>query len=211
MDILKVGNSLGAGGLALESNGNIYRLADADSTFFQLIGSGPIRSIIELNYHGWDIEGQKYKLTERISIWAGSWGYQSEVTMDPIPPDSRFVVGMVNLKDPAMIRPMNFEDKVIAVSHARQSENEDMLGMAVSVPKEAFWRLDKSPDEGEGITHSWMMMAKPDANGQLAYQFFAGWEQSNALFAVPEHWTEAVQAEVMKSAGAKVYFIDLVE
>ncbi|MDZ7607374.1 MAG: DUF4861 family protein [Cyclobacteriaceae bacterium] len=62
MDVLKVGQTLGAGSLAMQVEDSLYRLGPTREAHFRLVANGPVRSIIELIYDGWKVAGEEYKL-----------------------------------------------------------------------------------------------------------------------------------------------------
>ena len=79
MDILKVGNSLGAGAIALKKGGHLYRIDLPEEGTYKLIVDGPLRSIFELGFKNLMIEGNNYNIIHRISIWGGTHFYKIEV------------------------------------------------------------------------------------------------------------------------------------
>ena len=100
MDILKVGNSLGAGGLAISIKQNgidtLIKLAgnNIKQTSYEVIANGPVRSIFRMHYKDWKVAGNTYNVTEEISIWGGQYFYQDKVS---ITPEANLVTGIVNL------------------------------------------------------------------------------------------------------------------
>ncbi len=138
MDVLHCGSSLGSGGLALLKNDSLYRLGSTDVYEYQKIVEGPVRSVFELRYKGWEVDGEMLEAVERISIYPGKYWFQSDVTVTGCSRESQIVTGIVtsHLKR----EPFEFVtgDFQCIGTHDVQSLNDDELGMAVLVPlKEA--------------------------------------------------------------------------
>lgn len=84
-------NSFGFGGLAMQTPDSLIRMGVPaslaedviDSTFYELVTEGPVRSIIRFKYEGWQINNNKINLCEEISIWAGKYGYEKKIQTSP--------------------------------------------------------------------------------------------------------------------------------
>lgn len=140
MDILHCGASLGSGGLALKRGDNLYRLGNVKHFEFKLISKGVIRTILELRYEGWEVEGSELSATERITLWAGQNWFKSDVKVKGTKSEDKIVTGIVTsqLKN---TKPFFFNpsDKYICgFTHDNQSEIKDMLGMAVITSKDSY-------------------------------------------------------------------------
>jgi hypothetical protein len=134
MDILHCGSSLGSGGLALLRNDSLYRLGSTDVYEFKKIVEGPIRSVFELHYSGWHVEGDTLEATEKITIYPGKYWFESDVTFNGIKEGDEVVTGIVTTKlnrEPFEMKAGNF---TCIGTHDLQSLNNDELGMAVLVP-----------------------------------------------------------------------------
>ncbi|MFT6856127.1 MAG: hypothetical protein ACJA0X_002104 [Cyclobacteriaceae bacterium] len=190
MDILKVGNSLGAGAIAILKNDSLYRLTKTSNATFRKIAQGPVRSVIELDYQGWDVVGEKYNLKETISIWAGKRHYESVISFSGSEKDT-LVTGLVNLKNLTSNK-LNVRGSNILYTHGRQSENKDMLGMAVVVPEENIVMFSEAPKKGSGITNTYTAMLKP-VDGIYQFSFYVGWEAENRSFQDEAFFIEALE------------------
>lgn len=200
MDVLKVGSSLGAGALAMYKNDSLYRLGDTDLAAFKVITEGPVRSVFELRYDGWEVAGATYGVTETISIWAGKRSYSSVVSLKGGQKDT-LVSGIVNLKN---LEAKQIEEERYAVNftHGKQSENNDELGMALLVPKAGSAGFGSAPDEGEGVTNTYTALLKP-VNDSYEYHFYAGWVLENQAFKDASAFEAALRAEA-RALSAKV-------
>jgi len=179
MDILKVGNSLGAGALALKKDGKLIRLGETKSAKFKKIYEGPVRSFFQLEYEGWDVAGQPYELTEVITIWANKRWYNSTVHLSANTSDT-LVTGIVNLFDmqATTIDTSNFE---MIYTYGQQSEHGDALGMAILVPENNSIGFSKAPTSGNGITNTELVYLQPE-NDSYTFYFYSGWQGEQERF-----------------------------
>lgn len=145
MDVLHCGSSLGAGGLALLENDRLYRLGSTTVYQYKELIDGPVRSIFELHYEGWQVGKQELKATERITIWAGKYWFQSDVSLEGINSEKELVTGIVTTRldrDPISFRANQSFTAILA--HGKQSLNADMLAMAVLAPTKEVTKIDHS-------------------------------------------------------------------
>ncbi|MEQ9296958.1 MAG: DUF4861 family protein [Cyclobacteriaceae bacterium] len=179
MDVLKVGNSLGAGALAMLKNDSIYRLTDTKKATFKLVSQGPVRAIMQLIYEDWKVEDETFDLTETLSIWAGKRHYESEVALSGTGADT-LVTGIVDLfaLEAAYTKGNGAE---MIYTHGLQSENKDILGMGLIVPTDGFIAFDKAPEEGEGVVNTYTAYLKP-IDGLYRFAFYTGWELDDEGF-----------------------------
>ncbi len=144
MDVLHCGSSLGSGGLAILENDSLYRLGSTDVYEYQKIVEGPVRSVFELRYKGWEVDGKMLEAVERISIYPGKYWFESDVTFIGCPVGSQIVTGIVtsHLKR----KPFEFKtgDFQCIGTHDVQSLNNDELGMAVIVPLSGVGKIGRT-------------------------------------------------------------------
>lgn len=192
MDVLKVGNSLGSGAIAMIKNDSIYRLTNTDEAKFKIITEGPVRSIIEFQYIGWEVGGVKYDLTETISIWAGKRNFQSEIIFSGNESDT-LVTGIVNLKGLESVQIEGANSKIL-YTHGNQSENKDVLGLGIIVPESGFVGFSEAPTEGEGVTNTYISQLKP-IDGVYQFAFYVGWELENIEFKSEKYFAQSLRSE----------------
>ncbi|MFV0270029.1 MAG: DUF4861 domain-containing protein [Draconibacterium sp.] len=146
MDVLHCGSSLGSGGIALLKNDSLYRLGSTDVYEYQKVSEGPVRSVFDLIYKGWHVDGDNLEATERISIYPGKYWFQSDVTVKGLPEGAQIVTGIVTSmlkREPFALKGSDFE---CIGTHDVQSLNNDELGMAVLVPKAEAGKIGRTTD-----------------------------------------------------------------
>ena len=201
MDILKVGASLGAGAFALIDKGLPFPLQQTVSSSFRQISSGPVRSMIEIVYEGWMVDGKSYNVKQRISIWAGKYWYKNEVSVSGFLGDKEIAIGITNIKNQG--RPIYKTNNMAftsLASHEKQSENDDFLGMGLLFATKAFAGYGEAPrilpfPKKDTVSHTWYAKLKIKSGQPIDYYFFAGWEKSEIKFANTKYFLDVIQEE----------------
>lgn len=146
MDVLHCGSSLGSGGIALLKNDSLFRLGSTDTYTYKKIVEGPVRSIFELRYSGWHVDGDVLEAVERISIYPGKYWFESDVTVTGCPEGSQVVTGIVTSflkREPFAFESADFQ---CIGTHDVQSLNKDELGMGVIVPLSEAGKIGRTTD-----------------------------------------------------------------
>ena len=81
-DMFKVGDSIGIGAVAAMVDGKLIKVADVKERKWRILSSGPVRSIAELEYDGWNAGGKIIQLRSRITQWAGEQGFEHAISAD---------------------------------------------------------------------------------------------------------------------------------
>ncbi len=195
MDVLHCGSSTGSGGLAMLEADSLYRLGSTDGYEYQKVIEGPVRSVFDLKYTGWNVAGQNLSAVERISIYPGKYWFQSDVTVSGFSGEKQIVTGIVTslLKNEPVDFSANADYRSIATLD-KQSLNNDELGMAVllksnEVTKVArttnidFFSLGyKTVDEkkfSNVISQTYYVAQKINAEAPARHYFFAVWGLEN--------------------------------
>jgi hypothetical protein len=146
MDVLHCGSSLGSGGLAILKNDSLFRLGSTEVYEYQKIVEGPVRSIFELRYSGWNVNGEIMESVERITIYPGKYWFESDVTIKGCSDEDHIVTGIVTSR----LKRVPFEFKAgnfqCIGTHDIQSLNNDELGMAVIVPLNEAGKIGRTTD-----------------------------------------------------------------
>jgi len=192
MDILKVGNSLGAGAIALCIGDSLYRVGPCEEGHYRFICEGVVRAIFELKYKNVPAAGRFYNITHQISIYAGERFYRSRIWVNNLRGDEELVTGIVNLHDVSAETFSEGTAKGI-FSLGNQGISGEVLGMGIILPAREFIKFWEAPIAGSGIvnTHLVSLTLKKDVSTE--YLFLAVWELQD------QHVRE------------KPYFIDLLK
>ncbi len=146
MDVLHCGSSLGSGGIALLKNDSLFRLGSTEVYEYYKITEGPVRSVFEFRYEGWDVDGEMLGAVERISVYPGKYWFESDVTVTGCPAGSQIVTGIVTShlkREPFEFKTGGFQ---CIGTHDVQSLNDDELGMAVIVPLAEAGKIGRTSD-----------------------------------------------------------------
>lgn len=195
MDILHCGSSLGSGGLALLEEDSLYRLGSTDTYEYQKVTEGPVRSVFDLKYTGWQVADENLSAVERISIYPGKYWFQSDVTVSDFSGEKQVVTGIVTslLKNEPYHFMANDEYDVIATLD-QQSLNNDTLGMAVMLKADEVTDVARStnikyfdlgyktvPEKGfsQVISETYYVAQKAGNDIPARHYFFAVWGLEN--------------------------------
>ncbi len=172
MDVLKVGNSLGAGALALKSGDSLIRLSEVGEQAFNVVFEGPVRSRTELTYTDWKAGSKTIQLKETIEIWANKMYYQSTIAVDS--EGDTLATGIVNLHD-MKSKELSSAGHQLIYTHGVQSENKDVLGMALILPEAEFAGSQSIAKKDKGIGSTEVAFLN-STDGTTSFVFVAGWE-----------------------------------
>jgi unsaturated chondroitin disaccharide hydrolase len=92
-DIYKVGDAIGIGSVAVLVDGKAIKVADVKERKWRIIASGPVRTVVELEYDGWNPGGRIIDLRSRITQWAGERGFTHTIFAKSAD-DFEFVTGL---------------------------------------------------------------------------------------------------------------------
>jgi hypothetical protein len=208
MDILKVGNSLGAGSLAMFYNDTIHRLGKTGYSAYKLVSNGPVRSILSLTYRDWLVGGTAYNLADDIRIWGGQYYYENQVTLTGNYNGDRDLVtgiGLVHLPDSTYIpvRDETSADINVLYTFGRQSLNNDNLGMAVLLPKNEFDGWVNAPRHGNGdeVTQTTGVKIKTSSESPAQFRFYACWEMTDPVFKTEKGFAEFIKKQSLRFAN----------
>lgn len=206
-DILNLSGSFGLGGLAIMSVDTIIQLGDikngrkenVDSTYYQLVTEGPVRSVFQIKYKGWNINGEKNDILQTITIWAGKHGYENMISAENIPKGYSLFTGIVrslNKKELVEKRNGNFS---LMMTHDKQTTQPlNYLGMALVIPKSNFTEIFNTPDVGDNIKSTWCAKLKLDKKHSIKFDVYAGWELQDASFSDRKYFIKYIENESSK-------------
>lgn len=168
MDILKVGESLGIGSLAMWVKGHAQRVAQTDSVICLIADNGPVYSQIRTKYYGWKVGAFKGNVISDLSITAGSRITCHDIEISGNPPN--LCTGIVKDKNAEMFVSSYPESEwQYMATWGRQSLADDDLGMAV-----LFKTQDLILTADDKLSH--VVVLQP-TQGRLKYYFLAAWSK----------------------------------
>ncbi|MEI6948946.1 DUF4861 domain-containing protein [Paraflavisolibacter sp. H34] len=200
-DILAVGNSIGIGGVALGKGDSLYRLGvimndtlnNVERTDFRIVTEGPVRSMLQFDYHNWKPAGRPYQVKETVSIWPGMYAYQNTVSVSGTTGAEELLIGLVNINavhQPQVV-PLN-KDWVALVSHEKHSYNKEWwLGLALILPADLYKGYKDAPKQGQ-LSHTFLARLKITGR-PVTYYAIAGWELSDEGFKDPAYFKKYVE------------------
>lgn len=203
MDVLKVGTSLGAGGIGYMYKDSIYRVGDNGSGTFEVVFQGPQRSRFKLTYSNWMVEDLSLNVTHQIEIIAGRHYYQGLVTYSGSEVPLALVPGIVNMKSNTLHETKLNDQYSALFTLDHQSEDGSLLAMALLVPNVYLRSTGETPNEGEGIIQTYYAVLDVSPGEPVPYRFYALWEKEdprwssleeiqNYLITEANRWTQSV-------------------
>lgn len=193
MDILKVGNSLGAGSIAFRTDdGAVYRLGDAREERFRLLEEGLDGSRFVLEYEGLPVGSDSLDLDWVIGIDTGTYAYTATVTPRGLNGGAELLVGIVNLHSDTLYS-LEQNGRFIMYTHGPQAEGDHILGMALSVDSSALVDRGEFGAEDLPVGSTYYLVLPLEEGQPSTYTFTAGWAPGNASFQEREEFLAVVR------------------
>ncbi len=206
MDILKVGNSLGAGAIALEFNDSLYRIGDNGNGRYEYLYEGPLKSEFRFSFPDWETNGKVWNITQYVSITAGKYCYKSTLFLDDKDDaDASFVTGMVNKHSSEAIRMEAGDDHIAFVTFDQQAEDGSYLAMGIMVNRSTFIENGKTRDSGEGITETYYVKMETKPADPVEYRFYSFWEAPNPAFAELQNIRKIIDHDAIRLENPITY------
>lgn len=190
-DILKVGESLGAGGFGFWNGTQVDLVKNTRSREAIITNNGELFSAFKICYVDWQVNNQKINLDAHLSVTAGSRLLHVQLTADQRLPN--FAIGFVKHPETQLIQgPTNITGSAwtYVASWGKQSLSspEDQLGMAVIFRRGE--RLQQTEDK-----NSYVSVMK-DNGGQLDYYFTAAWDKDTDAIKSAEEFKAYLDREI---------------
>ena len=197
MDILKVGNSLGAGATGIAYNGKLFRIGDNGNGTFERMYEGPLRNEFRFDFPDWTMDSVNSYISQYVSITAGQYAYETIVFADDLPEDAFIIAGIVNmLSDELFVEKAG--EHVILYTHSMQAEDGQHLAMALIIPEEYLIGEEEAPGTGPGIIQTNYAKMGLAGKKEALYYFYSLWETSDPNFADPDFVKEYLVNEALK-------------
>lgn len=195
MDVLKVGTSLGSGGIGYMAGDSIYRVGDNGTGTYELLVEGSQRSRFKLSFQDWKVGESAFNVDHQIEVIAGGRYFSSTVTYSGKSILSQLVPGIVNIKsDKLHVLTLNTKYTAL-VTLDTQSEDDTYLAMALLVPTSLLENHGETRDQGEGITQTYYASLTAEPGTQVPYRFYALWELEDPRWASLEEVTGFLERE----------------
>lgn len=192
MDILKVGEALGAGGFGQWDGNKAVRVSHVEGTGFRIIDDGPLSAAFVVNYTGWKTVSGTCDLNAVVRVNAKSHfstiqlmapeAPQRLVAGIPIHPEARIYSGETDIPGNGW---------VWLATWGKQSLDGKHLGMVLFVRRENFAGFARDEDN-----HLILLQHREDG---VAYHVGAVWEEAH-----PEAATEAGFLEFVADTKARL-------
>lgn len=207
MDVLKVGTSLGAGGIGYMYKDSIYRVGDNGSGNYKPVFEGSQRSRFNLSFDKWSVDGSELDVVQQIEISAGKHYYQSSVSFSGADSGLDLVVGMVNMKSEKLHVHKMGDHHTALITHDLQAEDTTLLAMAIMVPNQYLLRTGESKEAGEGITQTYYVVLEASEGEPVPYRFYSLWEREDSRWSSLEevlNYLDEEAARWTQSVGYKI-------
>ena len=205
MDILKVGTSLGDGGIGYMYNDSIYRVGDSGSGTYEVVFEGSQRSRFNFSFNNWSVDGNPVNVTQQIEISAGKHYYRSLVSYTGSDIELDLVAGIVNMKSEKLHVLALGDHHTALLTHDLQSEDTTLLAMALLVPNQYLIRHGESKEQGEGITQTYYVVMEANEGEPLPYRFYALWEMEDLRWSSLEEVKAFLEEEAARWTQSVAY------
>ena len=189
VDVLKVGNSLGAGSIAYMHDGALYRVGDNGHGTCSVLTEGPLRSSFRFGFEGWKMVEEALDVVHDVTIAAGNYYYESEVTYTGTEEEVQLVSGIVNMLSEELYEVKTGVAVKAFYTYDHQSDDGTKLGMGLMVSAEDFAGISVAPESGDGIIDTYCVHMKAAAGKPVKFRFYTVWERED------ERWESAVGFE----------------
>ncbi len=189
MDILKVGDALGIGGIGYWDGKKVLRVSETDSVICSIAADGPVYAEVLTTYYGWKIGTDKIDLASSMSILAGDRKTYHFVKIAP--GIETLCTGIVKHEG---VKVMKYTDESSAwgylATYGLQSLAGDSLGMAV-----LFQNADVIDITEDDLNQT--VILKP-TDGELGFYFLAAWEKEPGGIVSGAQFEQYLKAEISK-------------
>lgn len=193
MDILKVGNSLGAGAIGMIVNDSLYRVGVGAHGSFRIIEETPNLSSLEFSFKDWKVQGRNYNVTHTITIKSGTHYYEGNIKVEGLTGDETLVAGIVDHEVGSKL--LDTTHYKMLSTYGNQDTEGLKLGMALAVNDESFLSIDEAKSyKGEQVDKTHLLLMK---GNNVTYKFFAGWELQDELFKEEKGFQQILFEELM--------------
>ncbi len=201
MDVLKVGNSLGAGAIGLAIDDSLYRIGPSGEGRYRFICEGPVRAMFELTFTDVVIADRTYNISHVVSIYAGDNFYRNKISIDGLKGDEKLITGIVDHDLP--LNRGEYKGTIYFYTLGGQAYTHEDLGLAVIVDKKSFVDSFSAPQEGDGITKTYVVSLNIENNKPVEYLFLAGWELQDKKVTDKDYFEDLIKKNILRMSWGK--------
>ncbi len=164
MDVWKVGDTLGAGGLGVLRDGKAVQVGDMKAMKASVLANGPELSSVQVRCEDFAVAGQRESLAADFTMAAGSRVFTGSASAPNVP----LVAGLGKWPDTEIIAsPKTSRGWAYIATWGRQSENgKDVVGAALFYPVQ---EIARSGDDGQNL---YVVFKNP---AKARYAFAGAW------------------------------------
>ena len=166
MDVLHVGPALGVGGFGFWVSDSIVKPFPLERRRTRILARGPVRSLVRIDYSGWQVGEERVDMTLLCTIYAGTRESVQEIILSRAASPKTIAVGIVKHPQGA---PVWNSEKGYLYTLGRQSRVNDSLLLALTIPAGRSARNLTGPHD-----HLILLDLKKDA--PLSYGIVSLWE-----------------------------------
>lgn len=187
MELIPSDSGMGLGGFALESGGTFRRIQGAGATFFRLLANGPVRSVFDLVYEDWELDGQMVNVRQRHTIWAGQEGYNCELTINGFEGEKDVLVNMPVLPGAPGVENIALNKAIGALAwHAPPlGKRPGHLGLGMLFSKAALKTVILPGDAtvpGALMKKNAGVKFRISSGQTIEYRYLLGWQKTNDYY-----------------------------
>ncbi len=201
MDILKVGNSLGAGAIGIAIGDSLYRIGPSGEGRYRFICEGPVRAMFELTFQGVTIADRKYNISHVVSIYAGDNFYRNKVSVDGLKGDEKLITGIVDHDLP--LNKGEYKGALYFYTLGPQAFTHENLGLAVMIDKKSFSDSFSAPQEGDGITKTYVVSLNIENDKPVEYTFLAAWELQDKKVTDKDYFEGLIKKNILRMSWGR--------
>jgi hypothetical protein len=209
MDVLHVGNSLGAGSVAFKLNENgkdtFTRLGGDNITkeTYQQIADGPLLAIFRITYN-WMLNNNPVEIIDETSIWSEQYFYQTKISIKNAPENVGLVTGIADFNQNES-GDFTKDNAAVLYSTGPQSENHDWLDMAIMISKKNYTGVGEAPKEDHNgpvvykqkIFDTHYITQTIHDDDPAVFRFYAGWEKTDKNFASADYFKSFLKDQAL--------------
>lgn len=188
MDIFKVGNTLGLGSMGMTNGDIIEMVSKTDQVTLEIKANGPVVSEIKTDYDGWQVGENKFNLSSRLSINAGS--RVTNVKLNICKNAENITSGFAKHPNTYFVKSESKGNWQYIALYGKQTLADDNLGIVL------FYKKSVLLEQGENELNYYVKL-KPE-EGLVNYKYAAAWEQEQDGIKNKEEFIKYINDELVK-------------